>query len=153
MKTIGERIRQAREARKWSAFDLARRVGYKTQSGISNLENRASGSGGNKIGLIARALAVPIDWLVNGPDGETTPFVPPIGIGQMDGMATSVAHEQSAELYQFNGDKEYDEWTLAAITLMQELDPGQRQAMVAKMREFRQFLGPPRDGQALQVAG
>jgi len=43
----------------------------------------------------------------------------------------------------------YDKWTLAAIELLQKLDIGQRQAMVARMREYTQFLEPPRIGQAL----
>lgn len=48
---------------------------------------------------------------------------------------------------------QYDEWTSAAIAIMSSLDKTQKAQMVAKMREYRQFLGPPRDGQALQVAG
>ena len=64
MKTIGERIQQARLAKGWSAGYLAKKVGYKTQSGISNLENKATGSGGNKIGKIAAALDVTLDWLM-----------------------------------------------------------------------------------------
>lgn len=48
---------------------------------------------------------------------------------------------------------ENDEWTAAAIAIMRSLDHIQRAQMVAKMREFRQFLGPPRNGQALQMAG
>lgn len=43
----------------------------------------------------------------------------------------------------------YDIWTMAAIDLMQRLDLGQRQAMVSRMREYLQFLEPPRVGQAL----
>lgn len=42
-----------------------------------------------------------------------------------------------------------DIWTRAAIDLLQKLDPGQRQAMVARMREYQQYLDPPRVGQAL----
>lgn len=49
--------------------------------------------------------------------------------------------------------KETDEWTASAIAIMKSLDTVQKAQMVAKMREFKQFLGPPRDGQALQVAG
>lgn len=45
-----------------------------------------------------------------------------------------------------------DKWTGAAIEIMQTLDEAQKQAMVARMREFKQFLDPPRDGQALSVA-
>jgi hypothetical protein len=43
----------------------------------------------------------------------------------------------------------YDAWTMAAIDLLQKLDIGQRQAMLARMREYTQFLEPPRIGQAL----
>lgn len=73
MKTIGERIRQAREARGLSGESLADLVGYKHQSAIGNLENRASGNGGNKIGQIADALSVPVEWLLRGPDGAEVP--------------------------------------------------------------------------------
>jgi hypothetical protein len=45
-----------------------------------------------------------------------------------------------------------DKWTNAAIAIMQTLDEAQKQAMVARMREFKQFLDPPHDGQALSVA-
>ena len=75
MKTIGERIQQARLAKRWSADELSKKVGYKTQSGISNLENKATGTGGNKIGEIARVLSVSVDWLMNGPDCENVPFL------------------------------------------------------------------------------
>jgi transcriptional regulator with XRE-family HTH domain len=75
MKTAGERIRQARESLGWSAALLAEKVGYKTQSGISNLENRISGSGGHKLRDIANALGVSVEWLLNGPDGSTVPFI------------------------------------------------------------------------------
>lgn len=70
MKTVGERIRQAREFRKMSGEELAHLAGYKHQSGISNLENRATGRGGFGIQKIAEALDVPIEWLINGPDTE-----------------------------------------------------------------------------------
>lgn len=77
MKTIGERIRQAREAMKLSGDGLAKKVGYKNQSAIGNLENRAGGTGGNKIGAIAEALNVSLEWLMYGPDGDNVPFLPP----------------------------------------------------------------------------
>ena len=148
MKTIGERIQQARLALGWSAFDLAKRVGYKTQSGIGNLESRVGGSGGNKIAAIAKALNVPLEWLMNGPDSDVVPFLPPIA----SDSSNPEANEPNRNLYQIERTPEHDEWTLAAIALMKELDMGQRQAMVAKMREFKQFLGPPIDGQTLLVA-
>ena len=76
MKTIGERIKQARNAKQWSAETLALKAGYKNQSAIGNLENRVGGSGGNKIAEIARILSVSVDWLMNGPDTGQVPFLP-----------------------------------------------------------------------------
>ena len=59
-----------------SGATLAKRVGYKNQSAIGNLENRAGGTGGNKIGQIADALRVPVDWLLRGPDSDIVPALP-----------------------------------------------------------------------------
>lgn len=75
VKTIGERIKQARDELGLSAEELAQLSGYATQSGISNLENRATGRGGNKINQIAAALNVTVDWLMNGPDSDHVPFI------------------------------------------------------------------------------
>lgn len=57
-----------------SGLELAQMVGYKHQSAIGNLENRAGGSGGHKIGDIAEALGVPVEWLLKGPDCDQVPF-------------------------------------------------------------------------------
>lgn len=75
MKTIGERIKQARAAKGWSGKALAKAVGYKNQSTIGNLENRATGTGGNKVGVIAAKLNVPLEWLMYGPDTDNVPFM------------------------------------------------------------------------------
>lgn len=75
MKSVGERIQQARLARGMTAAALAAEVGYKTQSGIANLENRSNGNGGNKITAIAHVLQVPKTWLQDGPDSDTVPFL------------------------------------------------------------------------------
>lgn len=77
MKTVGERIRQAREHRGLSGEELALKVGYKTQSGISNLENRATGRGGFMLPKIAEALNVSVEWLLQGPDTSDMQEVPP----------------------------------------------------------------------------
>lgn len=154
MKTIGERIKQAREAKGWSGEQLAHRVGYKTQSGISNLEGRATGTGGNKIVAIARALEVPITWLMHGPDSETVPFTTDSAeyeVAPMGG-ASIIAAENIIQYGAFISSN-YDQWTAAALEIMSSLDTVQRAQMVAKMREYKQFLGPPREGQALSVAG
>lgn len=126
MKTIGERIQQARLAKHWSADQLAKKVGYKTQSGISNLENKATGSGGNKITDIARVLSVSVDWLLSGPDCENVPFLPQ----SIDTTATQTgpaqAFQTTGNLYPVTATAQwpfdlfdYDEWML--------LDPKDRQ--------------------------
>lgn len=60
-----------------SADALAKEVGYSTQSGISNLENRAVGRGGFKLPDIARALDFSVEWFLNGPDIDDMSLVPP----------------------------------------------------------------------------
>lgn len=87
MKTVGERIKQARLWRGISGEDLAKAVGYKTQSGIANLENRATAGGGKRLHLIAKALNVPVQWLLEGPDVTSLdqlayPEAPSSGYGQ-----------------------------------------------------------------------
>lgn len=77
MKTIGERIRQAREKRRMSGEELARLAGYKNQSAIGNIENRNTGTGGRKISELARILRVPLEWLIDGPDSVDVPDAPP----------------------------------------------------------------------------
>lgn len=76
MKSPGERIRQARLAKGMTGKQLADKVGYKNQSAISNLENRAATTGGTKAALVAKALNVSADWLLDGPDSDTVPFLP-----------------------------------------------------------------------------
>ncbi len=84
MKSVGERIRQAREYRKLSGEELALQVGYKTQSGISNLENRNGGMGGAKVVLIAQALNVSLHWLLNGPDTNDMKAVAPFSTAAIE---------------------------------------------------------------------
>lgn len=94
MKTVGERIRQAREYRRLSAEALAKEVGYSTQSGISNLENRAAGRGGFNLTKIASALDVSLEWLLNGPDVEDMAGVAPFFVND-----PSVKVEEAAGQY------------------------------------------------------
>jgi len=102
MKTIGERIKQARNAKHWSAETLALAAGYKNQSAIGNLENRVGGSGGNKIGEIARILSVSVDWLMNGPDTDQVPFLPQqIDVTRAQGKSNT-AEPQGSPLYSVN---------------------------------------------------
>ena len=88
MKTVGERIRQARSYRGLTAEELAHKVGYKTQSGISNLENRHAGRGGFTLPKIAKELNFALDWFLQGPDTDDMATVPPFQFSYAESAPT-----------------------------------------------------------------
>lgn len=77
MKTVGQRIKQARIAAGITGEALALAVGYKNQSAISAIEARTTGQGGHHIDRIAQALRVPLEWLLEEPNGPDVPFISP----------------------------------------------------------------------------
>ena len=93
MTTTGDRIRRARLYRQLSAEALAQRVGYATQSAITNLENRATGRGGYKLSQIAQALDVSVQWLLAGPDMLDMAHVP--GFDQAGPVAVVEVREET----------------------------------------------------------
>ena len=133
MKTVGERIRQARNFYEWSGEYLAKKVGYRNQSAIGNLENRAGGSGGHKIGDIAEALNVPVDWLLRGPDTENIPFLPRPQLASNVRLLTFEARDSGVVHV-------YDEATQAAIDIMLSMAPSERRGGVAALRTHIQNL-------------
>lgn len=155
MKTIGERVRQAREALKLSGDALAKKVGYKNQSAIGNLENRATGNGGNKIGAIADALHVPLEWLLRGPDSDNVPFLPGMEIGPA-APSTEMGEQSSNPVRSINTGPvvgaAYDPWTQEAIRIMTSLQEHEKQGAIANLRTYVHNLGPPGDGQTLSMA-
>lgn len=147
MKTTGERIRQARDALGWSAHVLALKVGYKTQSGISNLENRPTGSGGNKIGEIAKSLGVPLDWLINGPDSDKVPF----NHLEAPAVETAVASE-NVRIYHPQPSRE-DALKVELLELFSKLDYQGKVNLLNSVRFFVDALRPHQDGAASAMAG
>lgn len=141
MKTIGERIKQARDELGWTGLYLANRVGYKTQSGISNLEQRATGSGGNKIGQIAQVLNVPLDWLINGPDSDKVPFLSNESISQATVVQLSAAQEAAS--------RQYDALTHQMLGIFSKFNASQKAAAIALLKQYEVVLGSHQDGQAL----
>ena len=132
MKTVGERIRQARDARGLSGEELAHAVGYKNQSAISNLENRATGSGGTKIARIAAALRVPVQWLLEGPDGPEVPFSEPM-VNDTEAIRFSIIEAQPEareERASYGGDGSLAE----AMQLFKRLDTAQRVKAISYMQ-------------------
>jgi transcriptional regulator with XRE-family HTH domain len=92
MKTVGERIRQARLYRRLSGEELSEMAGYKTQSGISNLENRATGRGGFQLPKIAQALDFSIEWFLDGPDTDDMSQVKPYADNQARNVVNEASH-------------------------------------------------------------
>lgn len=132
MKTIGERIKQARDELGWSGLYLANKVGYKTQSGISNLEQRATGSGGNKITKIAQALNVPLDWLMNGPDADKVPFLSP---------PTEDAHAVNEPGVMYLPARD-DKLKVELLTLWGQLNENHKREWIGDLRRFVREKGP-----------
>lgn len=103
------------------------RVGYKNQSAIGNLENRAGGTGGTKIGLIADVLCVPVDWLLRGPDSLDVPYFPV----HQDRTATpdnTIATDREAPKYHA------DPLVQEAATLLLKMSPAGREQALAYLR-------------------
>ncbi len=148
MKTAGERIRQAREALGWSAHTLATKVGYKTQSGISNLENRASGSGGNKIGAIAVVLGVPLDWIINGPDSLHVPFHAGNLVGHIGDAV--VANDDRSVVYM--PEPKPDEMERKLLHLFHQLDLEGQRDWLNKMEGYVMAMRPHTHGAASALA-
>ena len=65
-------------------------MGYTHQSGIANLEGRATGRG-NKLAKIAQVLEVPVAWLLGRPDSATVPFVRSVPPSALPRAVTPVA--------------------------------------------------------------
>lgn len=148
MKTVGERIRQARNELKMSGDELAKKSGYQRQSGISNLENRTSGTGGNKINAIADALGVSVEWLLRGPDGDKVPFLNHQSYPHNHAVNVHTAQQDNQNPVQslttsHSFDATHDEWTSAAISIMMSLPDNDKRAAVANLRTFVHNLSPP----------
>lgn len=146
-KTVGERIRQARVARKLSGDQLAQMVGYSKQSSIGNLENRATGQGGNRLPAIAKVLGVSVSWLLEGPDSDVVPFVDPVSsasVAEPDPPPYLAPAPSTPAMS--------DPWILEAVETLWRLSPQDRRAAVPCLRAFVHNLEPPGHGQALPVA-
>ena len=112
-----------------SGEELALRVGYKNQSSIGNLENRAGGTGGTQIGKIADALCVPVDWLLRGPDSDEVPYLAPlknsVAIQETD---TSTIPEKAKQ------ETIFDSIQQEAIDLLSRMSPAGKEQSLSYLR-------------------
>lgn len=141
MNTVGDRIRSARLAKGWSAEKLANEVGYATQSGIANLENRKTGSGGHRIKLIAKKLDVSVDWLLNGDDHEHVRF----GIRTVEPSTSNRVAEMPQHDYM-------DDLREELLELWSHLSRDEKIEWIGDLKRFMKDRQLRHDGQALHVA-
>lgn len=157
-KTLADRLIYARGLRGMSQKQLAAAIG-RGQSAVGNIE-----SGYRKtmrdVVLAARVLGVSSDWLQDG-HGPTPDDAPPGGDGAAVNGPDSAWPGPQAVVVQAQEPHhglptitpEVDPYTQECIRIMATLTSTQKQAALARLREFVSYLGPPRNGQALQVAG
>lgn len=161
VKTLQKRMIAARVLRGLSQAELAAAVGC-SQSTIGNIESGYRKTMRN-ITAAARALNVPAEWLSEGrgsmPPGLTgnaavAPAEDAAGTREckaVTGAAILQLNDAGHDLPTIR--PEVDAWTAEVLRIMARLTPEQKAAAVARLREFVGYLGPPRVGQALQVAG
>lgn len=142
VKLLKERLKYARELRGLTQGQLAKKSEC-AQSAIGNVESGERKNLRNLV-LVARVLRVSVDWLFDGSGPK--PTKDSFGV-QAGGKL--MAAESAPNLF---SPAKYDAWTLDAIGILSKLSEPDRGAAVARLREFVQQLGPPRNGQTLPMA-
>lgn len=104
MTTVGERVKAEREAKGISRAELAKRIGAKGESYISELELGGIKKGG-RLHRIAEELGLNVHWLETG-KGPQYPFAPDSG---EDGWDDLLAYSQAAGLSDGEEAQEYAE--------------------------------------------
>ena len=141
---IGKQIRHYRTKLGWKLRQLSEECDVDVGT-ISALELRDSNKS-DFFPAIAKALGLTVEQLAD--ESRDYEPKPPSRVAKTtyavsDGKSSSASFPLTESVPRYTADPAIDQWSAAAAAIMQELDIGQRQAMVAKMREYRQFLGPP----------
>lgn len=151
---IGKQIKHYREKAGWKLKELSALCDVDVGT-ISALEIRDS-SRSEFFQGIAKAFGLTLEQLADETTDhdlshlKTSPAASLYPTGKDASLVTkSLATDQH---HAPNAGPVRDIWTLEAIEILSRLDDGQKQAMVTKMREYTQYLGPPRDGQTLFMA-
>ncbi len=130
--------------RGWTLEELSDASGVDVGT-IGALEVRDS-KRSEKFPAIAKALGLTLEQLAD--ETYTPPPVKQIKYPPNEGQSPPLARQHTVRMIP-DRRAAHDKWTAEALEIMLSLDVGQRQGMVAKMREFKHFLGPPRVGQVL----
>lgn len=150
VKTLKERLIFARELRKLTQADLAKKAKC-AQSAIGNVESGTRHTLRNLV-LVARALRVSADWLFDGKGPE--PDVDERNANWANAVISPrrviTANESGISTID---DGNYDPYTMEVIYIMARLSTNHKAAALARLKEFTNYLAPPDHGQALPMAG
>lgn len=149
---IGKQIRRYRDKLGWRLKDLAVRSGVDT--GTINALERRNSVRSEHFQAIASAFGLTVEQMADEatehtPNPRPAPVKPKHVYGNGALLQAAGVNEPADAIALV---PVQDVWTKEAINIFAQLDDGQKQAMVAKMREYRQYLGPPRGGQTLSMA-
>lgn len=139
MDSLADRVKKRRADLGLTQADVVKVAGIK-QPDLSKIERGDIKEPKKMLGL-AKALRCNPDWLASGKG--------PIEIGA-ENTSHIAASPMATYLPVTAG---YDQWTLGAIAIMSGLKEYQREGALAALKMYVAQLGPPRDGQALQMAG
>lgn len=138
---LGKQIRKYREQIGWTLHKLSEASDVDIGT-ISALEHRDS-ERSKYFPAIAKAFGFTLEELAD----ESVTHVP----NPPARTTAKFAVMEPPPNYYLNTDK--DAWLAEGIKILQELHPNDLRAAVITLRTFVMNLGPPRDGQALSVAG
>jgi transcriptional regulator with XRE-family HTH domain len=155
VKTLRERLIYARELRGFTQSELAKRAKC-SQGAIGNVESGDRETLRNLV-MVARALHVSSDWLFDG-KGEK-PEKMPAARPELsrypewqESPAAHMAEDERTRVIALPAPKP-DKWMTRATEILAQLNEAQRAACVINLELYLAAVGPPKDGQTLQVAG
>lgn len=141
--TLAERIKDAMKGPpKVSGVELAEACGITPTSVSDWRRGKSKTIEGSNLLAAAKHLNVRAEWLANGMGQKR------LSSDQQQNHAvneTVVAYPTPTQ--------PMDKWMSEAMTILKKLRPAQREGALAALRVYVQNLGPPRDGQALSMAG
>lgn len=138
MSTLPERLMEAMKGPpKVTAAAIARKCGIQPPSVAGWLSGRTKTIEGQNLVRTAELLRVNAKWLAEGVGPKEFSDPPP---GVMESRTDYLPRGRDPNI-------------IAAVDLLLAMEPEDRRGAVAMLRTYKQNLGPPIVGQALQVAG
>lgn len=138
--TVGHQIRKYRQKLEWKLEKLSIESGVEVGT-ISALEMRNS-ERSKFFPQIAKAFGLTLEELSD--NSREYPLNPPC-------VQTQAIARDNTVAYPVN--RSADSWISEAVRILEALNVEDRRAAVLNLRTFVMSIGPPRDGQALSVAG